>query len=283
MENFSQEEIRKLITGFKQELLVTGYSPKTIKMYLLYTQKFLEFSKKPVKELNKQDIVGFLAQAKEKDVSNATMALMHASLKYFLEKHLSYKIIDQIKIPKKAKKLPVVLTRKEAGVLFKNTKAGRNRLILQFLYGSGCRVSEAVNIKTKDLDFENCTGMVKGGKGNKDRIIILSQKWVRDVKKYVNKKKVKREYLFSKKNGKPLSTDTIERITREAARKAKMEKTVTPHVLRHSFATHLLESGENIRKIQVLLGHANLSTTSIYTHVSQGELKKVQSPLDRIK
>ncbi len=272
----------KILTQFKQELMVTGYSPRTSKMYLLYVQKLLEQTPKMPSDMDKQDIVSFLATAREKNVSNSTLSLMHSALKFFFAQHIGKKIIDEVKIPKKAKKLPSVLTVNELKDIFKNTKVGRNRLLLQFIYSTGVRVSEAVNMRVEELDFDNATANVKSGKGNKDRVVVLSQKWITFIKKYLNRKKIQSEYVFSKKNGKQLSTDTVERIIREAAAGAGITKRVTPHVLRHSFATHLLESGENIRKIQILLGHANLSTTSIYTHVSKEELRKVQSPLDNM-
>lgn len=272
----------KILTQFKQELMVTGYSPRTSKMYLLYVQKLLQQTPKMPSDMDKHDIVSFLATARERNVSNATLSLMHSALKFFFTQHVGKKIIDEIKIPKKAKKLPSVLTVNELKDIFKQTKVGRNRLLLQFIYSTGVRVSEAVNMRVEELDFDNATANVKSGKGNKDRVVVLSQKWITFIKKYLNRKKVQSPFLFSKKNGKQLSTDTVERIIREAAASAGITKRVTPHVLRHSFATHLLESGENIRKIQILLGHANLSTTSIYTHVSKEELRKVQSPLDNM-
>lgn len=280
--NLFYEEHQKILKQFKQELLVTGYSPRTIKMYFIYVQKLLKETPKLPTQMDKQDIVGFLAHAREKNVSNSTLSLMHSALKFFFQQHIGKKIIDDIKIPKKAKKLPTVLTVNELKEIFKNTKTGRNRLLLQFIYSTGVRVSEAVKMRVEELDFENATANVKSGKGNKDRVVVLSQKWITFIKKYLNRKKIKSEYLFSKKNGKQLSTDTVERIIRLAAKEAGITKQVTPHMLRHSFATHLLESGENIRKIQLLLGHANLSTTSIYTHVSKEELRKVQSPLDNM-
>ncbi len=273
---------QQTITAFRQELLVTGYSPKTIKMYLIYAQKFLEHTRKTPETMTKQDVISFLAQAREQNVSNATLSLMHSAMKFFLQQHLKLGIVDDVKIPKKAKKLPSVLTLNELKTIFTNTKHGRNRLLLQFIYSTGVRVSEAVKMKLVDIDWDNGTAQVRGGKGNKDRMVVLSQKWSGEIKKYLNRKKVKSEYLFSKKNGKPISTDTVERIIRHAAKEGQIMKRVTPHVLRHSFATHLLDSGENIRKIQLLLGHANLSTTSIYTHVSKEEIKKVQSPLDKL-
>ncbi len=276
------EEQLKVLKQFKQELMVTGYSARTTKMYMIYVQKLLEHTQKMPAYIDKHDMIGFLASAREKNVSNSTLALMHSAAKFFFEQHLGIKMLDEVKIPKKAKKLPSVLTVPELREIFKHTHPGRNRLLLQFIYSTGVRVSEAVKMKIQDVDFTNETAMVKSGKGNKDRIVVLSQKWSTFIKKYLKRKKTPSEYLFSKKNGKPISTDTVERIIRHASKRAGIIKRVTPHVLRHSFATHMLESGENIRKIQLLLGHANLSTTSIYTHVSNEELKKVQSPLDRM-
>ena len=190
--------------------------------------------------------------------------------------------MDDIRSPKRAKKLPSVLTHKEVKDLIKAAGAKRDRLIVEFPYSSGCRVSECVKLKVNDLEFKERIATVRGGKGNKDRIIILSNEWLKHIKKYLKSKKIKSEFVFSKKNGKPISADTVQRIIKKSAEKAGIQKHVTPHTLRHSYATHLLEAGESIRKIQELLGHANLSTTQIYTSVSTEQLKKVQSPLDKL-
>lgn len=274
-------QISELVSKLRDELVIVGYSKRTIKMYALYVRKFLEFANKPIKKISREDIVSFLAREKEEaNVTNATISLIHSALKFFFHNIHKTKLLEDIKSPKRAKKLPVVLTREEVKSLIKAAKPPRNRLIVEFLYSSGCRVSECVKLKVNDIDFAERVGKVRGGKGNKDRMIILSKEWVRYLKKYLKRKKVKSEYVFSKKNGKAISADTVQRIIRNAARKAGINKHVTPHTLRHSFATHLLEAGENIRKIQELLGHANLSTTQIYTTVSTEQLKKVQSPLD---
>ena len=232
--------------------------------------------------MDRGDLVGFLAKKKEKGASNATLALVHAALKFFFKKYLKNPIVDDIQTPKKAKYLPTVLTKDEVRGLLHAAKKGRNRLLLQFIYSTGVRVSEAVNMQNESINFKERIGKVKSGKGSKDRIIILSKNWSVLAKKYVEKKKVKTPWLFSKKNGKKLSSDTVQRIVRKAAKKAGIEKDVTPHSLRHSYATHLLEAGENIRNIQELLGHSNLNTTQIYTHVSTEQLKKVNSPLDNL-
>ena len=271
-----------IVVQIKQELIVEGYSSKTIKMYLIYISDFFKYIKKEIKDLTKNDILAFLAYKKETGCDNATLSLIHAALKYLFKKNKVLFLLEDIKIPKKAKTLPKVLTRNEIKELFSKTKFGRNRLMLQFMYGSGCRVSEVTKIKVEDLNLKERTVIIRGGKGNKDRIIILSKEWIHGIKKYLNKKKIKSEFVFSKKNGKPITTDTIQRIVRETAKKAGFTKKVTPHCFRHSYATHLLETGTNIRYIQALLGHSNLNTTQIYTNVANQQLKKIQSPLDKL-
>jgi integrase/recombinase XerD len=276
-------DAKAALSDFKQELIVGGYSPRTIKTYLFCLQEFLAATGLPPEQIERKDVVAFLARKKEAGgASNATLALIHAALRFYFHRLLGKKVLDDIKTPIKAKKLPTVLTKQEVKALIKAAKPKRNRLIVQFLYSSGARVSECIKLNVSDLNLKERTARIRGGKGNKDRTIILSKEWVKYLKKYLEKKKVKSERVFSKKNGKPLSVDTVQRIVRQAAKKAGIQKRVTPHTLRHSYATHLLEAGENIRKIQELLGHSNLNTTQIYTHVSLKELKKVESPLDAL-
>ena len=275
-------EFENLLNEIKQELIVEGYSSKTLKMYLLYTRDFLYWGNKPIKSLDKRAVVSYLAHKKEEGCANATLGLIHASMEYVFKRYLKMNLLEDIKIPKKAKSLPKVLTKDEIRLLFQNTKFGRNRLMLQFMYGSGCRVSEVVHIQVEDLNLKERTALIRGGKGNKDRLIILSKDWIHDLKKYLEKKKIKSEYVFSKKNGKNITTDTVQRVVRASAEKAGINKHVTPHCLRHSYATHLLEAGTNIRYIQSLLGHSSLNTTQIYTSVANDQLKKVVSPLDKL-
>jgi integrase/recombinase XerD len=141
------------------------------------------------------------------------------------------------------------------------------------------RVSELVNLKIQDINLAEKTGIVKSGKGNKDRMFILSEKSIADLRIFMDKHP-NYQYVFSKE--KPLTTRNIQKIVKTATKKAFINKKVTPHTMRHSFATHLLEAGTDIRYIQVLLGHENLNTTQIYTHVSTEELKKIKSPLDAL-
>jgi len=252
-------------------------------MYGLYVKEFLCSIEKPPEEVGREDVITFLAKKKEVGgVSNTTLALVHSSLHHFFHKFLMKKIMEEITSPKKEKKLPTVLSKEEVKALILATKTKRNRLIMEFLYSAGVRVSECVKLKAEDLDLKQRIARIRGGKGNKDRIIILSKEWIKHLKKYLKYKKIKSDFVFSKKNGKQISVDTVQRIMRNVVKKAGINKHVTPHTLRHSFGTHLLEAGENIRNIQELLGHSNLSTTQIYTHVSTEKLKKVESPLDKL-
>src|SRR3989338_4251879 len=226
---------QEMLTRFRQELVVTGYSKQTIKTYLFLVSDFLKSLQKPVEETEKADIVGYIANRKEKEnISNSSLALAHSALKFFFGNFLKLKIMEDVRAMKKAKKLPTVLTKAEVKALIKATKKGRNRLIVEFLYSSGVRVSEAVKLKVADLELSEFIGRVKGGKGNKDRIIILSKNWVSDLKRYLKRKKVSSEFVFSKKTtGTSISVDTIQRIIRKAAAKAGIQKEVTPHSMRH--------------------------------------------------
>ncbi len=278
-----EKQVHPLVQRLEQELVIAGYSARTIQMYTIYVRNFLDFVAKPAEQAKREDIVGFLANMKtKKNCSNATLALVHSALKFLFKNMLKMNVLDDVRAAKKEKKIPSVLTKDEVRALIKSTKRGRNRLLVEFLYSSGVRVSEVVKMCVTEINLKEKTAIVKAGKGNKDRLIILSKNWSKNIKKYLARKKIKSEFLFSKKNGKPLSVDTIQRIIKKSAQKAQITKHVTPHTLRHSYATHLLDAGENIRKIQELLGHASLNTTQIYTHMSTEQLKKVVSPLDKL-
>ena len=274
-ERFNQEQ-KKYLQQTRDEIIITGYSDKTLKMYLCYLEDFFQKIPKPVNEIAREDIVKYLAIKREKEnLSNASLSLIHASLKFFFETILKNKIINEIKIPKKEKKLPTVLTPKEVKALIKASKAGRDRTIIEFLYSTGVRVSECAKMKIANLDLHEGVARVQGGKGKKDRIIILSKKWIHNLKKYLKRKKIPSEFVFSKKNGTPITSDTIERMVKKYAIKAGINKKVTPHTLRHSFATHLLEGGADLRLVQEMLGHVDIATTQIYTHLDTSYLQEV--------
>ena len=156
----------------------------------------------------------------------------------------------------------------------------KSKLMVSLMYACGFRVSELTNLKLRDLDFNEKIGYVRQAKGKKDRIFNIPTFLFKQLQEHVGKQK-EGEYLFVGPKGR-LSSRNIEKIVRNTGRKAEINKDVHCHTLRHSFATHLLEDGVDIRKIQELLGHADLSTTQIYTHVSSEQLKKIKSPIDNL-
>jgi len=265
------EELKTLET----ELRLRRKSPKTIKNYLFFNKKFLEHVNKPASAISIEDIKSYLASMDK--LSTATLSLAIASLRFFYEKLLHKDIFKDIETPKKEKRLPHVLTKPEVEQLIESSDNKKSKLIISMLYASGLRVSELVNLKKDDLNLNEKVGWVRAGKGKKDRVFILSEKIVPQIKEFMERYP-ESILLLSRTNA--LTPRNIQKIVKNASRKAGFTKRITPHTLRHSFATHLLEGGTDIRFIQELLGHANLSTTQIYTHVSTEELKKIRSPLD---
>ena len=276
-------DLKKLET----ELKLRGFSEKTIAAYIFHNQKFLAFIKKHPTDVTEDDIKSYLAnQISDKKLKPASINTAISSLKFFYQEVLEKDIFKKIKPPKPEKKLPIVLTKEEIKSLINAAKNQKHKLLIEFLYSSGLRVSEAVSIKLKDLDLNERIGIVKSGKGKKDRLIIISNNIVEHIEKHIErqeKKGYKSEFLFHVKNPeKHLSIRQAQKIIQKAAEKAGIQKRVFCHALRSSFATHLLESGIDIRVIQELLGHSNLQTTQRYTKVSTEQIKKVKSPLDNL-
>ena len=268
------EELKQLET----ELRLRRKSGKTIKNYLFFNKKFLEFVNKPASSITVNDIKAYLASLDK--LSTATLSLAIASLRFFYEKLLKKDIFNDIETPKKEKKLPNVLTKHEIEQLIGGADNKKSKLIISMLYASGVRVSELVNLTKDDLNFAEKVGWVRGGKGKKDRMFIISDKISPQMKEFMDSK-TGYNFIFSK--DKVLTPRNIQKIVKNASKRAGLNKKITPHTLRHSFATHLLEAGTDIRYIQELLGHSNLSTTQIYTHVSTEEIKKIRSPLDTLR
>ncbi len=260
------EQLKEL----ENEMKLRGFSDKSIKAYLFFNQKFLNFSGKNPNEVGEKDIKSYLASMIG-NYGNSSINLAFSSLSFFYETMLK-KDLKDIKVPKRERKMPSVLTKDEMKNLIESSRNERSRLVMKFLYSTGLRVSELTNLKKKDVELNEKMGWVRAGKGKKDRIFILPESLIDELKKIVDKSE--EENIF------PITPRAVQKVVRNAAKRAGIRKKVSPHTLRHSFATHLLESGTDIRKIQELLGHSNLQTTQIYTHVSAEELKKIRSPLD---
>ncbi|MBX4196701.1 tyrosine-type recombinase/integrase [Candidatus Pacearchaeota archaeon] len=265
-------ELEKLRT----ELKIRGFSPLTVRNYYFFVNKFMERTNKPCESLNEDDVKAYLSEMFDTKSKN-TIMLAAASLKFFYGEILG-KEFAKIKMPKKDRKLPEVLNKEEVKSLIEAAETIKSRFIISMLYSAGLRVSELVNLKVGDINLADKTGWVRKGKGSKDRLFMISEGLAQDLTDYLQHKGVGYAYLFSK--DKPLTTRNIQKIISLTKTKAGLSKKVTPHTLRHSFATHLLEQGTDIRIIQAMLGHASLNTTQVYTHVSSDQIKKVVNPLE---
>lgn len=272
-------ELEKIQKAIATEIKLRGFSPRTVKMYVFYNTEFLVTYKIEPASVTEQDIKIYLADKMSEDqVSSKSIALIKAALIFYYNGMLLNKF--EIKTPKIKKSTPIVMSKLEIDKLFSVIDNPKHKLLMQLYYSAGLRLSEALTLKIKDVDFVENMIWIRDGKGGKDRITILSKKVAEELSKYAQFKG-KDEFIFTNKKGHPLSPRSVQKIIEEARLDANLNKDVHIHTLRHSFATHLLEAGVDIRKIQVLLGHADLSTTSIYAHVSTKELQNIQSPLDK--
>lgn len=272
-------EVNKYLEKVKIELKLRDYSNKTISSYIFFLHPLLEQIQDPEK-VTFDEVKLHLVTLIDK-YSNKSRALAISSLRFFFKRVIDRPdIFVKLEVPKREKKLPEVLSPEEIKLLINAINFQKSKLMVQLLYSSGLRVSELVNLTPKDLDFQQNIGWVRKGKGKKDRIFKIADSLSKPLSKYISQNP-ENKYLFSKDE--PLSTRNIQLLIKKIAKKAGINKKVTPHTMRHSYATHLFEAGENLLIIQQLLGHENLETTKIYTHISQDQIKKVKSPLDKIK
>ncbi|MBI5871639.1 tyrosine-type recombinase/integrase [archaeon] len=192
--------------------------------------------------------------------------------------------MGDIKLPKKEKKLPLALTKEEVEKLLASIKNFKHRLLIELMLSSGLRVSEAVKLETKHLDFDSAFLNVISGKGKKDRLAIVSESLLSRINTHLNTRKEQSPYLFPSRLNpdKHISIKLAQKIVKQASIRAGIKKNVYCHLLRSTFATMLLNQGVDIRKIQVLLGHSSIATTERYTYVSKEEIKKIKNPLDSL-
>ena len=263
------------------ELKISKNSNYTLRNYLSNASKLIEFAKKNPDEISQDDVKFFLSENLSSKSASSIIVFLSA-VKYSYSNILGKDITAGIKRPKKEKKLPTVLTKDEIKKLIESMNSKKSKLMVSLMYACGMRVSELVNLKNPDFNFDEKTGFIRQAKGKKDRIFNIPKFLAEDLKEQVkNQEGRKQDFVFTGPKGK-LTPRNLQKIVSKAAAKAGIKKDVHPHTLRHSFATHLLENSVDIRKIQELLGHADLSTTQIYTHISQQELKKIKSPLDSL-
>ena len=273
---------KEMLDKLETELKIRGFSSMTVKAYLIHSRKFLDFIKKEPDQIAEQDAKRYLAYLiSDKKYSPRSANLALSALKFFHSQILQNTAFNAVKAPKLQKKIPTVLTKDEMKKLLDAAVNPKHKLLIEFMYSAGLRVSECVSLKFDDLDLAEKMGKIRHGKGEKERYIILSDSLIQHLNDFASKKKDKSEYIFSV-NGRNITARQAQNVVKDTAKKAGIRKRVFCHALRSSFATHLLESGTDIRVIQELFGHSNLSTTQIYTKVSTQQLKKVKSPLDSL-
>lgn len=271
-----------IVELMKKELLRRHYSPKTLVSYVFCLNKFLIWCKdKEPRRITKQDIKGYLDCLCEKNLAASTLNLHQQALKFALENVLNKRFFINLPYSKLPKRLPEVLSQEEVVRLFRTIKNPKHSLMVRLMYSAGLRISELVNLRVKDFDFDKGYGWVRKGKGNKDRLFVLSSKIRDELLDFIGINGLAvDDWLFAGRMHWHLTTRTVYAVVKQASVAAGLGKRVHPHTLRHSFATHLIENGYDVTKVQALLGHNSPETTMAYVHMASPDLLSVISPYD---
>lgn len=271
-------EVRELIL---KEGLRRGLRAETIKTYSYAVGKFLRSYGKQPHEAAKEDIERYVVQLIKWNRAGSTINVYLHALKFFYEQILGKRLTVKVPLFKNRKRLAECLSQEEVVRFFQVIKESKHRLILFFTYGSGFRVSEVVKLKVGDLELEAGYGWVRDGKGGKERMFIIPDRLRDELRRWIRERALEPEdWLFKGYKGSHYSDSGVRKIVEEAAGKAGISKQVSPHTLRHSFATHLLENGYSLIEVNRLLGHSRLETTMVYTHMAKPKMFNIKSPLD---
>lgn len=287
--------MRELIEVFLNYLSVErGLSNNTIFSYRGDLNSYIDFltAKKigALSESTKNEVINFMLSEKNKGLSANSISRRLSAIRVFYrflvrERILKNDPTNQIDSPKLWKRIPDALSLNEIEILLsqpniRNTQGLRDKAILEILYATGMRISEAANLKVDDLNLD--VGFTRCfGKGSKERIVPLGKKAIESVKNYLERSRGNylsgkvNNFLFLSRFGKRISRQSLWKIIKKYAKDAKIKKSIKPHILRHSFATHLLERGADLRSVQEMLGHSNIATTQIYTHINKDRLKSI--------
>lgn len=278
---------RKPVKGYRLcpesyllKLELKRYSANTVKNYISSFESFINhFKDKELKEINEIDIREYLQFLIQKGVSNSQVNLTINSIKFYYETVLGMpNRFYSIERPRKEKSLPEVLSKEEILKIIESANNLKHKCIIGLLYSSGLRRSELLNLDVTDIDSKRMVVIIKNAKGNKDRISVLSAHLLKDLQSYYRVYRPEK-YLFEGLKGGKYSASSVLNIVKSTATKAGIHRKVTPHMLRHSFATHLLENGTDLRHIQILMGHNSTKTTEIYTHVANNSFSEIKDLL----
>ena len=273
-----------IIEKFQKKLIIENYSEQTIRNYLSALKLFLEYIKKlQLIGVTDNEIQNYLYYCKtQKKYSYSSMKQVIATISYLYKKVFDKPIPEALNIElRKPSNLPTVLSVKEISKILGVTKNLKHKTILLLIYSGGLRLGELINLKISDIDSESMKIHIKQGKGKKDRYIMLSENVLKLLREYYKVYKPI-EFIIEGQKGGKYSPKSVQSVFKSALKKAGIKKKASVHTLRHSFATHLLDEGTDIRYIQELLGHKRLETTQIYTHVSSYSINKIKSPADKL-
>ena len=265
----------------QREGLRRGLRAETIKTYTFTIEKFLRICHKEPHQITKQDTEQYIIQLIKWNRSGSTINVHLHALKFFYENVLGKRLLVNVPPIKVRKRLPEFLEQKEMNVFFNAVTNSKHKLLLLFTYGSGFRVSEVVKLKVKDINLLAGHGWIRDGKGGKDRMFLIPDCLKQEIMEWMkNNNLQENDWLFPGYKHEHYSESSVRKIVEIARKKAGILKKISPHSLRHSFATHILENGYSLIEVKELLGHSRLETTMVYTHLAKPKLINVQSPLD---
>jgi integrase/recombinase XerD len=267
-----------------EELQRRNYSTGTIRLYLRHVAEFAQHFHRSPDQLGAEDIRQYqLFLIQEKKLAWSTYNQIVCALRFFYAKTLKHTfLLSDIPFPRKVQKLPLILSQEEVARILTVPPHLKSRALLMTIYAAGLRRSEVARLRVSDIDSARMTITVHQGKGQKDRLVMLSPVLLDTLRQYWRYHKPKQWLFPGETPDQPISGNDIFFVFRNAVRRAGITKKVSPHSLRHSFATHLLESGTDLRTIQILLGHRSLKTTARYLHISQHQVRATASPLDSL-
>lgn len=275
---------QELLEQFLKKLEIENYSVQTVKNYTSALNLFLEYvNKNKIKQVTDKEITGYLYYCKkEKKYSFSSMKMVIAAIRYLYKNVFNKPVPEALNIKlRKPSVLPTVLTVNEISKILGAVNNLKHKTMLLLIYSAGLRLGELLNLKPEDINSEAMKIHIRQSKGKKDRYVMLSENILALLKKYYSEYKPK-EFLFEGQSGGRYSPKSVQTVFKSALNKARIKKKASVHTLRHSFATHLLDEGTDIRYIQELLGHKRLETTQIYTHVSSYSINKIKSPAEKI-
>ncbi|MGC3977815.1 MAG: tyrosine-type recombinase/integrase [Paludibacteraceae bacterium] len=269
---------------YSEKLKELRYSKNTLGTYTDLFREFINYySDVELQDITEEMIVGFLRYlVNERCVSSSYQNQSINAIKFYYEKvRGNHRKVYLIERPREEKFLPEVLSLQEVEKIITATENLKHKAVLMTIYSAGLRIGEVVNLKLKDIDSNRMQIRIEQAKGKKDRYTLLSVKTLEILRKYFIEYKPK-TWIFEGEKGQPYSTKSVQTILKKSVESVGIKKHVTVHTLRHSFATHLLEAGTDLRYIQSLLGHSSSKTTEIYTHITTKGFDQIKSPLDKL-